>query len=64
MVTFDTTYLTKKYDMPFVSFVGVNHHGQHVLLGCALLSSEDTESFVWLLNPGFVACQAILQKVL
>ena len=36
------------YHIPFVSFVGVNHHGQHVLLGCALLSSEDTESFVWL----------------
>lgn len=34
--------------MPFVSFVGVNHLGQHVLLGCGLLSSEDTESFVWL----------------
>ncbi|KAK7262593.1 hypothetical protein RJT34_30168 [Clitoria ternatea] len=48
VVTFDTTYLTNKYNLPFVSFVGVNHHGQYVLLGCGLLSSEDTESFVWL----------------
>ncbi|RDY12683.1 putative transcription factor PosF21, partial [Mucuna pruriens] len=48
VVTFDTTYLTKKYDMSFVSFVSVNHHGQYVLLGCGLLSSEDTESFMWL----------------
>ncbi|CAA0830217.1 Protein FAR1-RELATED SEQUENCE 5 [Striga hermonthica] len=30
VVTFDTTYLTNKYDMPFAPFVGVNHHGQHV----------------------------------
>ncbi|CAK8571773.1 unnamed protein product [Lathyrus sativus] len=27
VVTFDTTYLTNKYDMPFAAFVGVNHHG-------------------------------------
>jgi hypothetical protein len=41
VVTFDTTYLTNKYDMPFAPFVGVNHHGQSMLLGCALLSNED-----------------------
>ncbi|XP_024634837.2 protein FAR-RED IMPAIRED RESPONSE 1-like [Medicago truncatula] len=48
VITFDTTYLTNKYDMPFVPFVGVNHHGQSMLLGCALLSNEDTETFTWL----------------
>ncbi|XP_017405958.2 protein FAR-RED IMPAIRED RESPONSE 1-like [Vigna angularis] len=48
VVSFDTTYLTNKYDMPFAPFVGVNHHGQSILLGCGLLSSEDTLSFVWL----------------
>jgi len=34
--------------MPFAPFVGVNHHGQLILLGCGLLSSEDTSSFVCL----------------
>ena len=48
VVTFDTTYLTNKYDMPFAAFVGVNHHGQSTLLGCGLLSGEDTDSLVWL----------------
>ncbi|WVZ10998.1 hypothetical protein V8G54_015528 [Vigna mungo] len=48
VMSFDTTYLTNKYDMPFAPFVGVNHHGQSILLGCGLLSSEDTRSFVWL----------------
>ncbi|XP_014506873.1 protein FAR1-RELATED SEQUENCE 5-like [Vigna radiata var. radiata] len=48
VVSFDTTYLTNKYDMPFAPFVGVNHHGHSILLGCGLLSSEDTVSFVWL----------------
>ncbi|RYQ83036.1 hypothetical protein Ahy_B10g101651 [Arachis hypogaea] len=37
VVSFDTTYLTNmydttiiyfRYDMPFATFVGVNHHGQ------------------------------------
>ncbi|XP_022861564.1 protein FAR1-RELATED SEQUENCE 5-like, partial [Olea europaea var. sylvestris] len=48
VVTFDTTYLTNKYDMPFAPFVGVNHHGQSTLLGCGLVSNEDTDTFIWL----------------
>jgi hypothetical protein len=48
VVTFDTTYLTNRYKMPFAPFVGVNHHGQSILFGAGLLSSEDTETFVWL----------------
>ncbi|CAH9117170.1 unnamed protein product [Cuscuta europaea] len=34
--------------MPFVPFVGVNHNGQSMLFGCGLISSEDTNTFVWL----------------
>ncbi|XP_042964768.1 protein FAR1-RELATED SEQUENCE 4-like [Carya illinoinensis] len=34
--------------MPFAPFVGVNHHGQSILLGAGLISSEDTSTFVWL----------------
>ncbi|XP_074327363.1 protein FAR1-RELATED SEQUENCE 5-like [Apium graveolens] len=48
VVTFDTTYLTNKYDMPFAPFVGVNNHGQSILLGCGLISNEDTPTFTWL----------------
>jgi zinc finger SWIM domain-containing protein 3 len=40
IITFDTTYLTNKYKMPFMLFVGVNHHGQFVLFRCALISNE------------------------
>ncbi|XP_062114368.1 protein FAR-RED IMPAIRED RESPONSE 1-like [Humulus lupulus] len=52
VVSFDITYLTNKYDMPFSAFVGVNHHGQSTLLGSALLSNEDTETFIWLFESG------------
>ena len=47
-VWIDTTCLRNKYHVPLVSFLGVNHHGQLVLLGCGLLSDESTESFLWL----------------
>ncbi|XP_027338246.1 uncharacterized protein LOC113852205 [Abrus precatorius] len=45
---FDNTYLSNKYEIPLVAFVGINHHGQSVLLGCGLLASETTESYTWL----------------
>ncbi|XP_016205085.1 protein FAR1-RELATED SEQUENCE 5-like [Arachis ipaensis] len=49
-VSFDTTYKTNRYDMPFGSFVGVNHHGNSMLLGCGLLTKENPGSFTWLFN--------------
>ncbi|XP_021723943.1 protein FAR-RED IMPAIRED RESPONSE 1-like [Chenopodium quinoa] len=47
VVYFDTTYLTNEYDLPLVNFVGINHHGQTILLGCALISHEEEETFEW-----------------
>ncbi|XP_028097663.1 protein FAR1-RELATED SEQUENCE 5-like [Camellia sinensis] len=57
VVTFDTTYLVNKYDMPFAPFVGVNHYGQSTLLGCGLISHEDTETFTWLFQS-WLACMS------
>ncbi|KAG6624393.1 hypothetical protein CIPAW_16G024000 [Carya illinoinensis] len=48
VITFDTTYLTNAYKMPFAPFVGVNHHGQSILFGCGLISNEDANTFEWL----------------
>ncbi|KAG6536338.1 hypothetical protein ZIOFF_001392 [Zingiber officinale] len=48
IISFDTTYLVNKYKMPFATFVGINHHGQSILLGCALVTHEDARSFKWL----------------
>ncbi|KAK1384203.1 hypothetical protein POM88_021938 [Heracleum sosnowskyi] len=46
VVTFDTIYLTNKYDMPFAPFVGVNHHGQSILLGMSTTQrSESMNAF-------------------
>ncbi|XP_026398365.1 protein FAR1-RELATED SEQUENCE 5-like [Papaver somniferum] len=48
VISFDATYMTNDYDMPFTPFVVVNHHGQSIFLGCGLLCNETTETFVWL----------------
>lgn len=48
VVVFDSTYITNEYELPFANFIGVNHHGQSILLGFALVSHEDTETFEWL----------------
>ncbi|MED6116105.1 hypothetical protein PIB30_117534 [Stylosanthes scabra] len=48
VVWFETTYNKNRYDLPFASFVGVNHHGYSILLGCAVMKNEDIESFKWL----------------
>ncbi|KAJ4965865.1 hypothetical protein NE237_017714 [Protea cynaroides] len=43
-VTFDTTYRTNRYRVPFAPFTGLNHHGQPVLFGCGLLLNESESS--------------------
>ncbi|TYJ18033.1 hypothetical protein E1A91_A09G094000v1 [Gossypium mustelinum] len=48
VVAVDTTCLSNKYEIPLVAFVGVNHHGQSILLGCGLLADDTFESYVWL----------------
>ncbi|XP_021768930.1 protein FAR-RED IMPAIRED RESPONSE 1-like [Chenopodium quinoa] len=55
VVCFDTTYLTNEYEFPFANFVGVNHHGQTLLLGCALISHEDCDTFEWVFRQ-WLAC--------
>ncbi|KAG6667232.1 hypothetical protein CIPAW_01G087000 [Carya illinoinensis] len=50
VVTFDATYLTNRYKMPFVPFTGINYHHQSVMFGCALLINETAESYTWLLK--------------
>ncbi|KAL9244918.1 hypothetical protein vseg_018632 [Gypsophila vaccaria] len=47
-VVFDSSFRANGYKVPFASFTGINHHGQPVLFGCALLRSESEASYIWL----------------
>ncbi|XP_044410526.1 protein FAR1-RELATED SEQUENCE 5-like [Triticum aestivum] len=46
-ITFDTTYRTNLYDMPFGLFVGVNNHFQRIIFGGAMLRDEKEDTFKW-----------------
>ncbi|XP_060178259.1 protein FAR1-RELATED SEQUENCE 5-like [Lycium barbarum] len=50
VVYFDTTYRTNKYRMICAPFIGINHHWQNIIFGCAFLSDESAESFKWLFS--------------
>ncbi|KAK9164787.1 hypothetical protein Syun_005689 [Stephania yunnanensis] len=54
-ITFDTTYRSNRYRLPFAPFTGVNHHGHPVLFGCAFLVNESEPSFIWLFNTWLTA---------
>ncbi|VFQ90714.1 unnamed protein product [Cuscuta campestris] len=50
VITFDTTYRTNKYQIPFALFVGLNHRMQSTFFGCAIMQDDTEESFVWVFN--------------
>lgn len=54
-VTLDTMYRVKHYKVPFAPFTGVNHHGQTILFGCALLFDESECTFTWLFKTFLAA---------
>ena len=50
VVVFDSTYRTNKYNLPFVPFVGLNHHRSTVIFGCGIISHETNEVYEWMLQ--------------
>ncbi|XP_052290637.1 protein FAR1-RELATED SEQUENCE 3 isoform X2 [Citrus sinensis] len=61
-VTLDTRYRVYQYNVPFAPFTGINHHGQMILFGCALLLDDSEASFVWLFKTFLTAmndCQPV-----
>ncbi|XP_062080367.1 protein FAR1-RELATED SEQUENCE 5-like [Humulus lupulus] len=50
VLAFDTTYKTNAYNKPLLMLVGVNHHFQANMFGCALLCDEITSTFAWVLQ--------------
>ena len=50
VITFDTTYCTNFYKMPFGLFVGVSNHFQSIKYAGVLMKQETIESFEWVFN--------------
>ena len=47
-ISFDSTYLTNIYKMPFAPFITINRHAQSIQVGCAFLRNEIANSNCWL----------------
>ncbi|KDP30425.1 hypothetical protein JCGZ_16664 [Jatropha curcas] len=64
VVSFDTYYVKYHEKLPFAPFVGVNHHCQPILLGCAFVADESKLTFVWLLKTWLRALGGQAPKVI
>ncbi|TVU04122.1 hypothetical protein EJB05_50309, partial [Eragrostis curvula] len=47
-ISFDSTYLTNKYRMPFAPFIPIHRHGQSIQVGCGFIRNESAKSYEWL----------------
>ncbi|XP_019171210.1 PREDICTED: protein FAR1-RELATED SEQUENCE 5-like [Ipomoea nil] len=50
VVSFDATYRTYRYKLVFVPFTGIDNHKRSITFGADLLTREDVDSYVWLLE--------------
>ncbi|KAL3821592.1 hypothetical protein ACJIZ3_007497 [Penstemon smallii] len=64
VVFFDTCYIKSNEKVPIALFLGVNHHFQPMLLGCALLADETKPTFVWLMKTWLRAMGGQAPKVI
>ncbi|XVE78487.1 hypothetical protein DITRI_Ditri13aG0149200 [Diplodiscus trichospermus] len=64
VVFFDTYFFRNKYKIPYIPIIGVNHHFQYMLLGCALIGDNTTSAFVWLMRSWLKAMGGQAPKVI
>ncbi|XP_031096951.1 protein FAR1-RELATED SEQUENCE 5-like [Ipomoea triloba] len=49
-VSFDATYRTNRYNLVFVPFTSIDNHKRCITFGAGLLTKEDIDSYVWILE--------------
>jgi hypothetical protein len=54
-VYFDTTHSKNENMLPFAAFTGVNHHGDSVVFGCALVLDKAESSYAWIFDTWLTA---------
>ena len=65
VLVFDITYKMNRYGMPFIPFVGLNNHRKTTVFGCAIVSDETEETYVWLLQTFLRSlCQKMPKSVI
>ena len=65
VIVFDNTYKMNRYGMPFIPFVGLNNHRKTTVFGCAIVSDETEQTYVWLLQTFLRSmCQKMPKSVI
>ena len=65
VLVFDNTYKMNRYSMPFIPLVGLNNHRKTTVFGCAIVSDETEETYVWLLQTFLRSmCQKMPKSVI
>ncbi|KAH9618405.1 hypothetical protein KSS87_022842 [Heliosperma pusillum] len=64
VISIDTVYIRNKYKTPLMILVGVNQHYQFMLLGCAIISDESSETYSWILQTWSLAMGGQAPKVI
>ncbi|OMO86021.1 Cytochrome P450 [Corchorus capsularis] len=64
VVCLDTSCRTNKEYMPFVQFLGVNHHNKVIIFAAALLYDDTVESLKWLFHTFLEAMSGKKPKVI
>ncbi|KAF8648144.1 hypothetical protein HU200_064997 [Digitaria exilis] len=59
-VYFDTTYSQNENMLPVAAFTGVNHHGDTVVFGCALILDRTESSYGWIFETWLAAMDRLL----
>ncbi|KAK1573101.1 hypothetical protein QYE76_008312 [Lolium multiflorum] len=58
-LSFDATYMTNCYSMPFAPFIGINRYGQSIQLGCGFLRNKQVADYVWLFEAFLEAMDGV-----
>lgn len=48
VVSFNVTFKTNTFNMPFAPFVGIDHYKKSILFGCVVLADETDATIIWL----------------
>jgi len=47
IVIVDATYKRNRFNLPLINVIGINNHGQNIMLAFGLVSNETSEAYNW-----------------
>ena len=61
-LSFDTTYMTNRYNLPCAPIVGILGHTHTIISGYAFISDETTETYKWLFEAFLESMEENIQR--